>query len=185
MIHIRSACTNFVERESKTVFWNVHDHYWIRRRSDYIIGFIAPAIGPNKSKKLTRLIALAHNIHGKVWMKNNIHGFTDRHFIVCETMYIVFQSNFAAYIVCRSYKRCEFLGFVWTDCRGNKPYYVITSPANSKVQYLLSAQSLDKVWLVMHRADKEHSGFNINEYSDINGSQLAKMIKQIPCMSLP
>ena len=45
-------------------------------------------------------------------------------------MYIVFHSNFAAYIVCRSYKRCKFLGFVWTDCRGNKSYYVITSPAN-------------------------------------------------------
>ena len=49
----------------------------IRRRSDYIIGFIAPAIGPNKSRKLTRLIAPAHNIRVKVWM-NNIHGFTDR-----------------------------------------------------------------------------------------------------------
>ena len=49
----------------------------IRRRSNYIIGFIAPAIGPNKSKKLTRLIAPAHNIRGKVWMKNNIHVFTD------------------------------------------------------------------------------------------------------------
>ena len=48
----------------------------IRRRSDYIIGFIAPAIGPNKSRKPTRLIALAHNKRGIVWMKNNIHGFT-------------------------------------------------------------------------------------------------------------
>ena len=38
----------------------------IRRRSDYTIGFIAPAIGPNKSKKLTRLIAPTHNIPGKV-----------------------------------------------------------------------------------------------------------------------
>ena len=46
----------------------------IRRRSDYII---APAIGPNKSKKLTPLIAPTHDIRGKVWMKNNIHGFTD------------------------------------------------------------------------------------------------------------
>ena len=36
----------------------------IRRRSDYITGFIAQAIGPNKLKKLTRLIALAHNIRG-------------------------------------------------------------------------------------------------------------------------
>ena len=38
----------------------------IRRRSDYIIGFIAPAIGPNKSRKLTWLIAPAHNIRGKI-----------------------------------------------------------------------------------------------------------------------
>ena len=43
----------------------------IRRRTDYIIGFIAPAIGPNTSRKLTRLTAPAHNIHGKVWMKQH------------------------------------------------------------------------------------------------------------------
>ena len=54
-------------RESKsTSSRKTFSLYTIRRRSDYIIGFIAPAIGPNKSKKLTRLIALAHNIHGKV-----------------------------------------------------------------------------------------------------------------------
>ena len=45
-----------------------------------------------------------------------------------------FLSNFAAYIVCRRYKPCEFLGFVWTDCWGNKSYYVITSPANRSKQ---------------------------------------------------
>ena len=39
---------------------------FIRRRSDYIIGFVTPAIGPNKFKKLTRLIAPVHNIRGKV-----------------------------------------------------------------------------------------------------------------------
>ena len=64
----------------KSMVW--HDNrmllFYIRRRSDYIIGFIALAIGPNKSKKLTRLIAPVHNISGKVWMKNNIHGFSDR-----------------------------------------------------------------------------------------------------------
>ena len=38
----------------------------IRRRSYVIIGFVAPAIGPNKSKKLTRLISPTHNIRGKV-----------------------------------------------------------------------------------------------------------------------
>ena len=42
----------------------------------------------------------------------------------------VFHSNFAVYIESRRNKPCEFLGFVWTDCRGNKSYYVITSPAN-------------------------------------------------------
>ena len=50
--------------------WN-DDHFWIgieaiRRRSDYIIGFITPAIGPNKSKKLTRPIVPTHNLRGKV-----------------------------------------------------------------------------------------------------------------------
>ena len=38
----------------------------IRQRSDYITGFVTLAIGPNKSEKLTRLIAPAHNIRGKV-----------------------------------------------------------------------------------------------------------------------
>ena len=33
---------------------------FIRRRSDYIIGFVTPAIGPNKFKKLTWLIAKQH-----------------------------------------------------------------------------------------------------------------------------
>ena len=49
----------------------------IRRRSDYIIGFITPAIGPNKSKKLTRPIVPTHNLRGKVLMEDSTHGFTD------------------------------------------------------------------------------------------------------------
>ena len=53
--------------------------------------------------------------------------------IGCEAIYVVFHSNFAPYIVCRRYKPCEFPGFLWTDCRGNKSYYVITSPANFTV----------------------------------------------------
>ena len=53
-------------------------------------------------------------------------------YIVCEAMYAVFHSNFASCVVCRRYKPCEFLGFVWTDCWGNKSHYVITSPANSE-----------------------------------------------------
>ena len=49
---------------------------------------------------------------------------------LCSHVYVVFHPNFAVYIVCWRYKLCEFLGFVWTDCWGNKSYYVITSPAN-------------------------------------------------------
>ena len=47
----------------------------------------------------------------------------------CEVMHVVFHSNSARYIVCRGYKLCEFLEFVWIDCMGNKSYYVITSLA--------------------------------------------------------
>ena len=57
--------------------------------------------------------------------------------IVCEVMYAVFYSNFAAYIVCRRYKPCGFLGLVWTDCWGNKSNYVITSPANCNGQHVV------------------------------------------------
>ena len=117
----------------------------IRRRSDYIIGFIAPAIGPNKSQKLTRLTAPAHNIRGKVWMKINIHGFTERQTVIGYEA----SSNFAAYIVCRRYKPCEFPRFVWTDCWGNKSYYVITSPANRKLNALLYIQLLKSYVIVV------------------------------------
>ena len=33
-------------------------------------------------------------------------------------------------LVCRHCRPCEFLGFVWTDCWGDKSNYVITSTAN-------------------------------------------------------
>ena len=55
--------------------------------------------------------------------------------IGCEAMYGVLHSNFAAYIVYRRCKPCEFLWFVWTDCWSNKSYYIITSPANTLVQW--------------------------------------------------
>ena len=58
-------------------FWNIQRLSVIRRRSDYIIGFITPAIGPNKFKKLTRPIVPTHNLRGKVWMEDSTHGFTD------------------------------------------------------------------------------------------------------------
>ena len=45
----------------------------------HVISLVAPAIGRNKSKKLSRFVATALDICGKVWMKSNIHGFTDIH----------------------------------------------------------------------------------------------------------
>ena len=71
----------------------------IRWRSDYIIGFIAPAIGSKKSKKPTRLIATAHNIRGKGWMKNNIHGFTDRQLSSVKLCMLFFIQPCRAYCV--------------------------------------------------------------------------------------
>ena len=59
--------------------------------------------------------------------KNGIHDFTDKLLSVKPCM--LFHSNFAAYIVCRRYKLCEFLEFVWTNCWGNKSIYAITSLA--------------------------------------------------------
>ena len=62
-------------------------------------------------------------------------------------MYVVFHSNFAACTVCRRHKPCEFLSYVWTDCWGNKSYYIITSPANSQEQrFGRHVQSLGRMW---------------------------------------
>ena len=41
--------------------------------------------------------------------------------IVCEAMYVVFHSNFAAYIVCRRYKPCEFLDLFGPIARATNP----------------------------------------------------------------
>ena len=63
------------------------------------------------------LVLWALDICGKVWMKNNIHGFTDNNLL--SVKYVVFHLNFATYIVRWCCKTCVFLGFVWTDCWGN------------------------------------------------------------------
>ena len=68
----------------------------IPQRSDYIIGFVTPAISPNKSKKLTWPIVLTHNLRGKVWVEDSTHGFRNNY--VCEAMFVVFSFN-----LCRVY----------------------------------------------------------------------------------
>ena len=97
ILHIHSVCYLYFTYSQCSAFW----YRGIRRRSDYIMGFVTPAIGLNKSKKLTWLIASVHNTRGKVWMNHKIHGLYRQQVIVCEAMYAVFHSNFAVYIVYR------------------------------------------------------------------------------------
>ena len=85
------------------------------------------ATGPNKSKKLTRRTSPAHTTHGAQ--------------VRINPTYVVFYSNFAAYILCRRYKPCEFLGLVWTDCWDNKSDYDITSPATSVYNDLMGQRT--------------------------------------------
>ena len=82
---------------------------FIRWRNDYIIGFTAPAIGPNKSKKLTRLMAPAHNIRGKVWMKNNIHGFTDRQLSTVKPFMLFYIQTLPRLLCASAISRVGFL----------------------------------------------------------------------------
>ena len=114
------------QEDSVCVLRQQQDRY-IRRRSDYIIGFITPAIGPNKSKKLTRPIVQTHNLRGKVWMEDSAHGFNLLSVKPCMLFFIQTLPR----ILCTSaISRVRFLEFVWTDCWGDKSNYVITSPAN-------------------------------------------------------
>ena len=65
-----------------------------RRRSDYMIGLVTPAIRPNISKKLTRLVSSVHNrpIRGKVWIQKQQYGFTDKLLSVKPCMMFFIQS---------------------------------------------------------------------------------------------
>ena len=107
--------------------------YGIRRRSDYITGFIAPAIGPNKSRKPTWLIAKAYNKRNKFDCKTT--------YMASQSITVCLWSHVCCFLfkLCRvycvpaPYKPCEFLWFVWTDCWDNKSYYIIISPANTTV----------------------------------------------------
>ena len=73
--------------------------YSIRRRSDYIIGFITPAIGPNKSKKLTRPIVPTHNLRGKVWMEDSYLLYTWLHRQLTCCLW--------SHVCCFSFKLCR------------------------------------------------------------------------------
>ena len=88
--------------------WMTFDLH-IRRRSNYIIGSVTQAIGPNKSKKLTRLISPVHNIRGKVWMKSNIHGFTDNKLLCVKPWMLFFIQTFPLILCAGAMSRVSFL----------------------------------------------------------------------------
>ena len=90
----------------------------------------------NRSKQIreTHTADSAGTQYTRQSLNEKQHTWKDDLLSVKPCMYVVFHSNFAAYIVCRCYQPCEFLGFVWTDCWGNKSNYVITSPANRPFQ---------------------------------------------------
>ena len=52
--------------------------------------------------------------------------------------------------MCQRYKLCEFLWFVWTDCRGNKSYYVITSSANLEAGPAYLCSLCSSSWQSLH-----------------------------------
>ena len=124
-----------------------HYRNWPARSSLWGKWFIGPAIGPNKFKKLTRLLAAAHNIHGKVWMKNR---WLHRQTVYCLwSTYAVFHSNFTRYIVCHYYKPCRFPRFACTVCWSNRSYYSITSPANWGSAWAVDGPSeLGVIWVL-------------------------------------
>ena len=75
-------------RSARTNEWGTRPP--IRRRSDYIIGFVTPAIGPNKSKKPTRPIVPTHNLRGKVWMEDSTQGFTNSNLLSVKPCMLFF-----------------------------------------------------------------------------------------------
>ena len=70
---------------------------------------ITPAIGPNKSRKLTRLIAPAHNIRGKVWMKNNVHGYTADNSLSVKPCMLFFIQTLPRILCAGTISRVSFL----------------------------------------------------------------------------
>ena len=84
----------------------------IPQRSDYIIGFITPAISPNKLKKLTRLIVPAQNIRSKIWMKN-IYMASQTVTVcltVCEAIMLFFIQTLPRLLCAGAISHVSFLG---------------------------------------------------------------------------
>ena len=82
----------------------------------------------NLAKRVKRLTAPTHNI------RSNKLPFV--------TMYVVLHSNFAMYTVCRCFRLCKSLAFIWTNWWGSWSYYAITSQANSIHQFPLPVEHI-------------------------------------------
>ena len=117
---------------------------WNRFVILFVLGFLSITKDLNSANEWTQLYIYVVGLYSLTSLHSNylyhawlIHLLTPwkrtlcgMPLVVCEAMYAVFHSNFAAYIVCWRCKPCEFLGLIWPDCWDNKSYYVINSPAN-------------------------------------------------------
>ena len=64
----------------------------IHRRTDYVIGFIAPAISPNKE---THMAYSASTQYTRQSLSEKQHTWFHRQTVIsCEAMYVVFHSTF-------------------------------------------------------------------------------------------
>ena len=103
----------------------------------------------NRSKQIkeTHTAYSAGTQYTRQSLNEKQHTWFNRQTVIgCEAMYVVLHSNFAAFIVSQRYKTCGFPGFVWTDCWGNKSYYVITSPANTQGLLMNDTNIADRVF---------------------------------------
>ena len=103
----------------------------IRRRSDYIIGFVTPS---NRSKQIreTHTADSAGTQYTRQSLNEKQPTCMASQTTTCLCSMLIFIQTLPRIIVCRRCQPCEFLGFVWTDCWGSKSNYVITSPANTQ-----------------------------------------------------
>ena len=56
-----------------------------------------------------------------------LHDFTDNKLLSVKSCMLFFIQTLPRIIVCQRYKPCEFLGFVWIDCWGNKSNPILLS----------------------------------------------------------
>ena len=128
---IRASCKLLISLHACIVWWRLSAMFNTTSPEKWLHNWICYPSNRSKQIQETQMAYSAGTQYTRQSFNKSQHTWLHwQQDIVCEAMYAVCHSNFAAYIVCRRYKPCEFLGFVWTDCWGNKSNYIITFTAN-------------------------------------------------------